>query len=192
MVYDMHKTFKKYFILLLLLGIVIISLFWIQNLPIRNAKKVLTHLLNIPAQPLVEAYDAVDVMIDDYIESPHEQTITSLDDTPLRKAYTDMFGNLVSDNFIEGCIRLNEITSLHFLAIQRDFTIKLEKLDILKTNQKDAFLYEAQILIHTVTGKEQEFQITGKIQFNNEGKISSVSVKGRELQLFINNEFVKK
>ena len=117
----MRKTLKNYFTPLLLLGIVIVSLFWIQNLPVRNAKKILTNLLNIPSQPLVEAY-------------------------------------------------------------------QLKKLDILKTNQKDTFLYEAQIFIHTSTGKEQEFQITGKIQFSNNGKVSSVSLRGRELQRFIENE----
>ena len=184
----MRKNLKNYFTPLLLLGIVIVSLFWIQNLPVRNAKKILTNLLNIPSQPLVEAYHIMDMDIDDYIKSPHKQTIASLDDAPLREAYKDMLGNLVSDSFVEECIRLNEIAYLHDLAIKQDFTIKLKKLDILKTNQKDAFLYEAQIFIHTSTGKEQEFQITGKIQFNNNGKVSSVSLRGRELQRFIENE----
>ena len=104
----MRKTLKNYFTPLLLLGIVIVSLFWIQNLPVRNAKKILTNLLNIPSQPLVEAYHIMDMDIDDYIKSPHKQTIASLDDAPLREAYKDMLGNLVSDSFVEECIRFDD------------------------------------------------------------------------------------
>lgn len=180
----MFKKFKKYYFLLLIGSFMVIAmsaLIFVKNRPVRNADKVLTVLLNIPAEPIQSAYETMDTMIEHTVQNSQEPTVFSPDDTLIKNTYREMFGDMVSDTFIEDCIRLNNMAFLHDLAIQQGFTAKLQTLDISKTSQKDVLTFDAQILVSTSTEYEKQIPITGRIQFDDSGKICAIRIYGKEI-----------
>lgn len=187
----MFKNFKKYYFLRIFIGsftvIAMAALIFAQNRPVRNAGKVLTSLLNIPAEPIQSAYETMDIMIDHTVQNSQEPTVFSPDDTLIKNTYREMFGDMVSDTFIEDCIRLNNMAFLHDLAIQQGFTAKLQTLDISKTSPKDVLTFDAQILVSTSTEYEKQIPITGRIQFDDSGKICAIRIYGQELRRFLEN-----
>lgn len=104
----MIKNFKKYCFLPISVGIFIViamvAFIFTGNRPVRNADKVLTILLNIPAKPIQSAYETIDTMIEHTVQNSQEPTVFSPDDTLIKNTYREMFGEMVSDTFIEDCI----------------------------------------------------------------------------------------
>lgn len=186
---NMFKNFKKYCFLPISIGIFMViamtSLIFAKNRPVRNADKVLTTLLNIPAVPIQSAYETMDTMIEHSVQNSQEPTVFSPDDTLIKNTYREMFGDMVSDTFIEDCIRLNNMAFLHDLAIQQGFTAKLQTLDISKTSQKYVLTFDSQILVSTSTEYEKQIPITGRIQLDDSGKICAIRIYGQELRRFL-------
>lgn len=177
------KHFKIYYIIpiLIITGIGIAALFRMHNQPVRNAEKILTAMLNLPAEPIKEAYGTMDTVVDDIVKNSQKPDIFSPDDTLIKQAYEEMFGDIVSDNFIEDCIRLDNIAFLHYRAMEQGTSAALQELNMARTNQKDTLTYVAELLVHTSGTDEKQIQITGQIQLDNNGKIHAVHVNGQEL-----------
>lgn len=177
------KHFKIYYIIpiLIIIGIGIAALFRMHNQPVRNAEKILTAMLNLPAEPIKEAYGTMDTVVDDIVKNSQKPDIFSPDDALIKHAYEEMFGDIVSDSFIEDCIRLDNIAFLHYRAMEQGTSAALQELNIARTNQKDIMTYEAELLVHTSGTDEKQIQITGQIQLDSNRKIHAVHVNGQEL-----------
>lgn len=158
------------------------------NSPQNQAKSVLTKLLNIPAPPIAQEYS---INADNTGQSeplpPSSDTVTaySPDDTAIRNAYKEMFGDSVSDHFIKTCIQMNDLTSLHFCALQYGFTAEPTELSISKTSQNNILEYDAELLIHFEKGNEQTLSVTGKLVFDDDKKIDIITIGGADLRKFL-------
>ncbi len=179
----MMKHFKICYLIpiLMIIGIGIAALFRMHNQPIRNAEKVLTVLLNLPAEPIKNAYGTMDTIVDNIVKNSQDPDIFSPDDTFIKHTYEEMFGDMVSDVFVEDCIRLDNIAFLHYLAMEQGSSTELQKLDIARTKQKDTLTYKAELLVHTSKANEKQIQITGQILLDSNEKIHAVHVNGQEL-----------
>ena len=188
---------KKLKIGLAALGVLLIgaaALLWRQSLPVRNAEKVLASLLNIPAEPILEAYEETFRKAETQLQASQENSeiteepaVLPLEETYMRVAYAGMFGDLVSEEFLEDCIRMNEITSLHWGVMEQGMTARLEGLKLEKSGKR-GLLYEADLLVQTETGEGQRFSVTGVVSIDESGKICAVTLRGRDLQRFLEGQ----
>lgn len=189
------QTAKHFTIVLMavLVLAVILGIFVSRNLHSvrqeQTAKKILTNLLNAPNAELMAAYDS---MFDSAESSPQTSkaytkgpsSLTVLDSEEVRKAISDMLEGKGADGFLESCLLGNEIMTLQQYAVMGGVESQLQELTVKKSQQKNTLTYDAVLTMKAGDKENVAVNVSGKVQFDENGRVSAMTLKSRELAVF--------
>lgn len=155
----------------------------------QTAEKVLTNLLNAPNAELLTAYDS---MFDSAaVSSGTGQTysngsssLTTLDSGKVREVISGMFEGKATDGFLESCVLGNEIMTLQQYAMMEGIESALQELSVEKSQQKNTLLYDAVLTVKAEDKDHVTVTVSGQVQFDENGRISAMTLKSRELSAF--------
>lgn len=183
-------------LILICLGAVIVrqKLFPPSSPRMDAARPVLERLLNAPDQGLKLAYEKAlpSAPSSSVAGNGGSQGISAgsgsapaeIDDTQIRSALEDILDSKAADPFIESCIRQNDLTALHYDAVKYGFCTSVKKLSLRETTQDGKLTYDVKLAVHMEGRDDRTVPATGIVQFDESGKISAMTLQGRELNDF--------
>lgn len=125
---------------------------------------------------LQEAYDEV------YGETAEDPAGESI-----RAVLEEQLGMYITEDFIDAYIPGNEISTMAIQAYLFNYTYKAESIDIEKAKTKGQYLYEAMLVFTDKVGQSTTVSVNGVVQYNDTGKIRTITLGGQELNEFYRN-----
>lgn len=189
------QTAKHFTIVLMaaLVLAVILGIFVTRNLPSvrqeQTAKKILTNLLNAPNAELMAAYDSMFDSAESSSQTSKAYTngsssLTVLDSEEIREVISGMLEGKGADEFIESCILGNEIMTLQQYTVMGGVESQLQELTVKKSQQINTLTYDAVLAMKSGDKDNVAVNVSGQVQFDENGWVSAMTLKSRELAAF--------
>ena len=107
-------------------------------------------------------------------------------DTAFRQAMEALAGDEATESMVESLVRLSGISALHFVAVQKGFTITPVETTV-TLNSATSMIYDFVTIATVVCDNTESFSVTltGRIQLNEDGKIRYMDADYSDIFLII-------
>lgn len=146
-----------------------------QRKKLDQAEYVLTILLNAPDSDIYEMYEEL------YNQMSADKEVQAESTDNAKQILTKRLNDYTTDAFITSCLMGNEIIDLQFNAYLKGFSTKATSISISKTQQRHQVSFDATLQLSGNGLDGEEVQVSGLVQFNDSGKIETITLRGTEL-----------